>query len=372
MIKRILPTLAIVLSCAMPSLSRAANAPTTAPSTQPAEKRSTQAIMADVQAASKEMSGAISGPKDIVDAKKRAEAAPKVLPTLNKMLALTDELAASDDPQAKQIGTMLHGQLLPMLATFGDEKVIAQLEKQSSSDDAKQALQAKLALLQSKWWKASDNADAQTKMIDDATALAKANPESMDVARTLMTMSSVGAANKDLEEKLQTVLTDNMKGEFVDSMKEQVAAQKKMREVEGKPLTISGKTVDGEEFSTDKWKGKVVFVDFWATWCGPCLAELPRVKKVYADYHEKGLEILGVSNDYEADALKKFVAKDPKMPWPQLFDANAASKHQWNPITTGFGIHGIPTMFLIDKKGVCRSVSAREDFEEMIPKLLAE
>jgi len=96
------------------------------------------------------------------------------------------------------------------------------------------------------------------------------------------------------------------------------------------------------------------------------------VKKAYEDYHEKGLEILGVSNDYEASALKKFVAKDPKMPWPQLIDESAARLHKWNPITQGFGINGIPTMFLIDKKGVCRTVNARENFEEMIPKLLAE
>ncbi|MBC8108441.1 MAG: hypothetical protein H7Z14_17785 [Anaerolineae bacterium] len=60
------------------------------------------------------------------------------------------------------------------------------------------------------------------------------------------------------------------------------------------------------------------------------------------------------------------------MPWPQLFDAQAAAGQQWHPITTSFGIDGIPTMFLIDKKGVVRSVSARENFEEMVPKLLAE
>jgi hypothetical protein len=60
------------------------------------------------------------------------------------------------------------------------------------------------------------------------------------------------------------------------------------------------------------------------------------------------------------------------MPWPQLYDAKKNPELQWNPLAKEWGINGIPTMFLIDKKGVLRSVEARKDFEEAIPKLLAE
>jgi thiol-disulfide isomerase/thioredoxin len=148
--------------------------------------------------------------------------------------------------------------------------------------------------------------------------------------------------------------------------------QKMALAFENKPCVISGTKPDGTKFTTADWKGKVVLIDFWATWCGPCLGELPHVKKMYATYHDKGLEILGVSNDYTAGALTKFLADKPDMPWPQLFDAAAAAKQQWNPITQGFGINGIPTMFLIDKKGILRSVSARENMDDLIPKLLAE
>jgi hypothetical protein len=93
---------------------------------------------------------------------------------------------------------------------------------------------------------------------------------------------------------------------------------------------------------------------------------------MYSDYHGKGLEVLGVSNDFAVDDLKKFLDENKDMPWPELFDAGAAAQQQLNPVTLAYGINGIPMIFLIDKKGVVRSVSARENMEELIPKMLAE
>ena len=66
------------------------------------------------------------------------------------------------------------------------------------------------------------------------------------------------------------------------------------------------------------------------------------MKKAYADFHDKGLEIVGVSNDRKAEDLTKFLAADPQMPWPQLFNAEAAAKSTWNPLTLNLGIDGIP------------------------------
>jgi len=137
----------------------------------------------------------------------------------------------------------------------------------------------------------------------------------------------------------------------------------------GKPFVLAGPRADGRPFSTEQWKGKVVLVDFWATWCGPCRGELPRVKKAYADFHSRGLEVVGVSCDQNGSQLAEFLAQDPDMPWPQLFDA---AHPGWNALATANHVNAIPTMFLIDKKGVLRAVDARKDFEQVIPKLLDE
>jgi thiol-disulfide isomerase/thioredoxin len=136
---------------------------------------------------------------------------------------------------------------------------------------------------------------------------------------------------------------------------------------------------DGREVDLAKMKGKVVLVDFWATWCGPCLEELPHVIETYRKYHAQGFEIIGVSFENsrlvtEAD-LPRLRQRDPGakadtaeeaarkveaarvnllqftaergMPWPQHFDG----RFWQNELGVHFGIRSIPTMFLIGRDG---------------------
>jgi thiol-disulfide isomerase/thioredoxin len=127
--------------------------------------------------------------------------------------------------------------------------------------------------------------------------------------------------------------------------------------------------LDGKALSPDNYKGKILLVDFWATWCGPCMAEMPNVIKTYNKYHANGFEIIGVSLDQpdQKAMLTAFLAKN-KMPWPQFYDG----KYWQNELAVKYGIEEIPSNFLLDANGQIIGEDLRgDDLDAAVGKALA-
>ena len=194
-------------------------------------------------------------------------------------------------------------------------------------------------------------------------ALQKEFPKRPEIMQMLLEMAGDFEGEK-ARSLLQEITNSAVAG---DDIKQSAAGELKKLDFVGKPIDLHFTAVDGREVDVSKMKGKVVLIDFWATWCGPCVGEIPHVKETYDKNHPKGFEIVGVSLDQEKGSLTEFVSSH-NMAWPQYFDGQG-----WdNKIAGQFGITSIPAMWLIDKKGNLRDLHARSDLSGKVEKLLAE
>jgi thiol-disulfide isomerase/thioredoxin len=174
-------------------------------------------------------------------------------------------------------------------------------------------------------------------------------------------------------ELMSRLKTDFKDTDFVANLEKQetaAAAAKKMQDTLAVGTKFPGfneTDVAGQSLSLASHKGKVVLVDFWATWCGPCRGELPNVIATYKKYHAQGFDIVGVSLDQEKAKLLDFT-KDQNMTWPQFFDGQG-----WgNKLAVKYGIESIPATFLLDGDGKIIGKDLRgEALEQAVASALA-
>ncbi len=120
---------------------------------------------------------------------------------------------------------------------------------------------------------------------------------------------------------------------------------------------FTARTIDGQEISISKFKGQFVLLEFWATWCGPCIPEIPHLKKLHNRYQDDNFSIVGISLDRDKDALVKFI-NEREIEWFQIYVENG-----WkSEIPRLFNVAGIPRMYLIGPEGniVARDLRGKE------------
>jgi thiol-disulfide isomerase/thioredoxin len=140
---------------------------------------------------------------------------------------------------------------------------------------------------------------------------------------------------------------------------------KKLDMIDQPAPAVEGSDITGGTVSLAGLEGKVVLIDFWATNCPPCLAEMPNLKQIYADHHEHGFEIIGISLDEDASIVEQFTAQT-KIAWPMIVERGTV-----DTLRASYFVPTIPSLFIVDQSGKLHQFDVRgNDLRKVIEGLL--
>ncbi|MDF1811313.1 MAG: TlpA disulfide reductase family protein [Verrucomicrobiales bacterium] len=253
------------------------------------------------------------------------------------------------------------------IATEFENQKIAAMEKYIvDNPSAKDVDQAYSILVNAQM--AMNKMEAVLDILDKRYSLAPKGEKAVlgtligEISRPYIEISSqIGEKDrgKKFVNQLKADLAPHPESAQINGFIDQIAADLYVPGV-GDTMNLTFKATSGQEVDVAAMKGKVILIDFWATWCGPCIQEMPNVIAAYEEYHDKGFEVIGISLDDDLAALEKFMAANG-MVWPQYFDG----KSWGNELAGEYGIKGIPATFLIGKEGKIVATNLRGNELEM-------
>lgn len=217
----------------------------------------------------------------------------------------------------------------------GDEALLAYVSFRAISADYGQSIQAEGA----------DFAKVQEKWLADLDQYVKDYPKSPDAAEALL---QLGMAREFAGQYDQAItLYGQLATDFpqAPSAPKAKGAKTRLSSV-GKPIVLKGQGVDGKPVDLAKYKGKVVLIHYWATWCEPCKADMAQLKELKAKYAKPGFELIGVNLDSNVKEVGEYL-KQNKLPWAQVYEPGGLESRLANEL----GILTLPTMILVDEKG---------------------
>jgi len=276
-------------------------------------------------------------------------------------------LAAKPTPEQAQAAVRGKLAALLLLGRLGDataqnrlEATVNEVEKLGLKDMVRDV---QLAALKNLGEHASAMEDSEYgKLLERLKEFLKEGPGDTASARFAVSVALAAEQSNRPElavnacRELGTLLAETKDANLAGTAASMLGAARRL-DLVGKPFALKGSTVAGRPLDWKKYRGKVVLIDFFATWCGPCREEIPNITKCYKAYRKRGFDVVSISIDRDRKDIEDYVEKE-KHPWTVLLDRNEARGTD-KSMATYYGIFAIPQMILVGKDGNVLALNVR-------------